>query len=195
MLEEYIVALRVAYPRLRLVPKSESRLCALIDRALRVLTLGGQSAFMKRYVTTLDQTIYLPSDWEGRSEAARYEVMRHEAVHLRQFRRLGLPWMAFLYLLPFFPLGLAWGRARLEWEAYAESLRARAELAGIEAAADPEYRAYIVRQFSSSAYGWMWPFPSQVGRWIDRELATLRAQALDSASGPSPAPAGRSAPR
>ena len=43
--------------------------------------------------------------------------------------------MAFVYLVPFFPLFLAWGRARLEWEAYVETIRATAEVRGLDAAA------------------------------------------------------------
>jgi len=32
--------------------------------------------------------------------------------------------MALVYLLPVLPLFLAWGRARIEWEAYVETIRA-----------------------------------------------------------------------
>ena len=177
-LESFVSELRREYPGLRLLDKRGSVLCRLIDRSLRALTLGGQSSFMTRYVTTLGRTIYLPSDWEGREAAARYEVLRHEAVHLAQFARLGWARMSLLYLLPILPLGLAWGRARLEWEAYAETLRARAEMGGLEAAADPAFADYIVRQFTSAAYGWMWPFPSQVRGWIERELETIRQELL-----------------
>ena len=37
----------------------------------------------------------------------------------------------------------------------------------------PELRAHVVRQFTSAAYGWMWPFPGAIERWIDEVLATL----------------------
>ena len=48
--------------------------------------------------------------------------LRHERVHLRQRERMGDVGMAFVYLLPFFPLFLAYGgRARIEWEAYEEN--------------------------------------------------------------------------
>jgi hypothetical protein len=83
--------------------------------------------------------------------------------------------MALLYLLPFFPLGLAYGRARLEWEAYRETLRARAEIGGIEAARDPRFREEIVERFVGPDYGWMWPFPQMVGRWYDHEIAQLES--------------------
>ena len=83
--------------------------------------------------------------------------------------------MSFLYLLPFFPLGLAYGRARIEWEAYAETLRATAELKGLDAARALSMRLYVVQQFTSSAYGWMWPFPSAINKWYDEVLTELEA--------------------
>lgn len=175
MLDEYLEELRLEFPRLRIVDKADDPLSRVIDGALRVLTLGGQSAYMTRYVTTLGRSIYLPLGWQERPEVERYLVMRHEAVHLRQFARMGRVGMALVYLLPVVPMGLAWGRARIEWEAYAETLRATAEAKGIEAAMDPTLHAHIVTQFTSAAYGWMWPFPRTVQSWIDeviREMTT-----------------------
>jgi hypothetical protein len=171
--ERYLAVLREEFPRLRVVDKESDAFSRLVDRALRVITLGGQSAYMTRYVTTIGATIYLPSSWRERSAESRYVTLRHEAVHLRQFRRHGLVPMALLYLVPILPLGLAWGRARLEWEGYAETLRATRDVHGLDAARDPALHAYIVRQFTGPAYGWMWPFPSAVRRWIDLTLSEL----------------------
>lgn len=173
----YLEALRREFPALRVVRKEDDALSRAIDAALRLVTLGGQSAYLTRYVTTLGQTLYVPSDWDARDDAARYCVLRHEAVHLRQFRRFGRVGMALLYLGPFLPLGLAYGRARLEWEAYAETIRATAEVYGLEAAASPALRAHIVAQFTGPAYGWMWPFSRTVSRWVDDAVAALRPTA------------------
>jgi hypothetical protein len=87
--------------------------------------------------------------------------------------------MALLYLLPFFPLGLAYGRARIEWEAYSETLRATLERKGRAAAFDPALRRRIVSRFTGPAYGWMWPFRRDVERWYDSlldELAKTREE-------------------
>jgi hypothetical protein len=70
-------------------------------------------------------------------------------------------------------VGLAYGRARIEWEAYAETLAAYVDVYGMKYARSPEVRAHILKQFTSPAYGWMWPFPSQVNRWIDEALEAL----------------------
>jgi hypothetical protein len=174
--ERYLEELRAEFPRLRVIEKARSPFSRLIDIALRIVTLGGQRHFLTRYVTTIGTTIYLPEGWERRSPESRYVTLRHEAVHLRQFRRYGLVGTALLYLLPVLPLGLAYGRARLEWEAYAETLRATREVFGRDAAHDHELHTHIVRQFTGPAYGWMWPFPCVVRRWIDRALGELEVE-------------------
>lgn len=172
--EEDVAALeremRREFPRLRFIQKEGDALSRLIDFALRIVTLGGQRGYMTRYVTTIGATIWLPRGWELRTALDRIATLRHERVHLRQFERFGLVGMSAIYLLPFFPVGLAYGRARLEWEAYAETIRAIAELGGPQAARAPALREHIAAQFTSAAYGWMWPFPRTVHRWIDRLL-------------------------
>jgi len=155
------------------IEKAGDPFSKLIDGALRVLTLGGQRHYLTRYVTTMGSTLFLPTGWAERSAESRYITLRHEAVHLRQFRRYGRVGTALLYLLPILPLGLAYGRAWLEWEAYAETLRATFEVAGLEAARDPKLHAHIVAQFTGPAYGWMWPFPRAVNGWIDRVVLEL----------------------
>ncbi|AKF06687.1 hypothetical protein [Sandaracinus amylolyticus] len=169
----YVESLQREFPGLRVISKRGHTMSIVIDRLLKIVTLGGQSAYLTRYTTVLGRTIYTPTEWEQRDPRERYVTMRHEAVHLRQSRRYGMLLMSVLYALPFFPLGLAYGRARIEWEAYAETFRAVAEVWGPARARSPEMRAHVLKQFTSPAYGWMWPFPKQVNRWIDEVLATL----------------------
>jgi hypothetical protein len=84
--------------------------------------------------------------------------------------------MTFLYLLPFFPLGLAYGRARIEWEAYTETQRATAELLGRDALHSRALRERIVGRFTGPDYGWMWPFRKQVERWYDAAVAQIERE-------------------
>ena len=79
--------------------------------------------------------------------------------------------MTFVYLVPFLPLFLAYGRARIEWEAYVETLRATAEVYGLPAARG--LRETIVRRFVGADYGWMWPFPRAIHRWFDEAIAQI----------------------
>jgi hypothetical protein len=157
-----------------LVYKSDSWLQRAIDRALRVLTFGAMNSYLSGYVTTIGRTIYLPDDWELTAPGRRWETLEHELVHVGQFERYGFVGMAVLYLLVPLPMGLAWFRARLEWEAYRVTIRCVAELEGIEAARDPSFREEIVRRFTGPDYGYMWPFARSVRRWIEGELATIQ---------------------
>lgn len=143
------------------------------DRVLRALTFGKMKGYLSAYVTTLGHTVYVPDDFEHWPPLRREQVMRHEHVHVRQFERYG--WLVMMLVYGFLPLpiGLAYGRARLEWEAYEETLRAVAETEGLAAAHSPRLRREIVRRFVSADYLWMWPFPRTIERWIDEALLRI----------------------
>ncbi len=166
------------FPTFEVLRKRDSPLQRFIGAALAVITLGGQRGYLTRYHTVLFGKLYVPDAWDGMDDAARYILLRHERVHLRQRARMGDAAMAVVYLLPVFPLFLAWGRARLEWEAYAETIRATAELLGLDAARALEDE--IVRRYVGPDYGWMWPFPGAVRRWF-REAIDEVARGADAA--------------
>jgi hypothetical protein len=161
------------FPRFRILPKSESRLMSAIDQFLRAVTLGRQTRFLTEYHTVLGHTLYVAPSWKTMSARDKMVLLRHERVHLRQSRRLGSIAMAFIYLIPFFPLGLAYGRAKLEWEAYRETLRATLELMGPEAVSSETLRLRIVSRFTGPDYGWMWPFRKSVEAWYDTFVGEL----------------------
>jgi hypothetical protein len=165
--------LRVEFPAFRIVRKSESGLSRLIDVLLKAVTVGGQRRYMTHYHTVIGKTLYVPPTWAHMRAIDRIILLRHERVHLRQSRRYGFGLMAFLYLVPFFPLGLAYGRARFEWEAYEETIRATAEYYGLDSVKNGTLKANIVRRFTGPDYGWMWPFPNVVGRWYDRAVEAI----------------------
>jgi hypothetical protein len=147
----------------------------LAATVLRVLTFGGQRTYLTHYVTTLGHTIYVPDDFDEWEAGDAWRILRHELVHVAQFERYG--WLLMIVVYGFFPLpaGLAYGRARLEWEAYAETLRATAEIDGVEAARDPALHARITGRFTGPDYGWMWPFPRVVRGWIAEEVRRIEA--------------------
>jgi hypothetical protein len=168
-----VAALTREFPRLRIVRKDRSRLHRAIHTGLRAATFGRMTSYLDAFQTTIGCTIYVTPDWDDWDADRRYVTLRHEAVHLRQFRRFGLVGMAVLYVLLPLPMGLAWCRARFEQEAYAESIRAAAEVWGAGYPRRAEYRRYVIDQFTGAAYGWMWPFRASLERWYDRVLASL----------------------
>ncbi len=160
------------FPTFAVHRKRDDPLQRALHVALMWLTLGGQCVYLTGYYTVMFGKLWVPDSWDSLDDEGRYILLRHERVHLRQRARLGDVAMAFVYLIPFFPLGLAYGRARLEWEAYSETLRATAEVSGADAA--EALRPRIVSRFVGGDYGWMWPFPSQVNRWFDIVMAEIR---------------------
>ncbi len=171
--DRLLVEIVAEFPGFRLIPKAESPFQKLIHKALVVLTLGQMRGYLDSYQTTLGQRIYVTPSWEARSKADRYMVLCHERIHMRQFRRFTWPGMTLLYLLIPLPMGLAYFRARFEMEAYAESIRAAAEIYGKAHVEESSFREHILKQFSGASYGWMWPFPEFMARWYQRQLDTL----------------------
>jgi hypothetical protein len=178
--DRLVAEIREEFPAFRIVEKEQSLLSRAIDVALRAVTLGAQNRFMTEYHTVIGHTLYVPASWARLRDIDRVILLRHERIHLRQRERYGFVLMAFLYLLPFLPLGLAYGRARLEWEAYVETLRATAEHYGVGAVRAAELREHIVKRFIGADYGWMWPFPRTVERWYDQAIAQIEREVASS---------------
>jgi hypothetical protein len=171
--EALLDELRISYPRFRVVNKADSRLHRAIHYALLGLTVGQMRSYLDSFQTTIGNTVYVTPSWWELSDDERYVTMRHEAIHLAQFRKFTVPGMAMLYIFLPLPMGLAWFRAYFEREAYAESIRAAAEVWGRDYPSSAHYRKYILSQFTGASYGWMWPFRGSLNRWYDQVLASL----------------------
>jgi hypothetical protein len=172
--ERLLDAIRVEFPSFEIRPKRGFPLQRAIAVALAIVTLGGQRAYLSRYHTVLFGKLYVSDAWKEMDDDDRYILLRHERVHLRQRRRMGDLTMALVYIFPILPLFVAWGRARLEWEAYIETIRATAEVRGLDAARALE--SEIVRRYVGPDYGWMWPFPRAVRRWFGDVIQSLEAE-------------------
>jgi hypothetical protein len=174
--EQLLEEIRQEFPGFRVVRKTDSWTQRAIHQALRVLTFGAQSAYLASYQTTIRRTVYVTADWDRLSDAQRYVTMRHEREHLRQFRRYTTPLMTLLYLFGPLPVGLSWFRAHFEKQGYAESIRAAAEVYGLAHVREPRYREYVVAQFLSGSYGWMWPFRRSIENWYDSVVTELQSK-------------------
>ncbi len=174
--EQLVDDLRTEFPRFRIVRKDQSAFHRAIHYALIAVTFGRMRTYLDSFQTTIGATVYVTSDWDDWEPDRRYVTLRHEAIHLRQFRRFTLPGMAVLYVLLPLPIGLAWFRTHFEKEAYAESIRAAAEVWGSDYPKRPDFRNHVVSQFVGANYGWMWPFRTAIERWYDEILATLGQQ-------------------
>lgn len=117
-----------------------------------------------RFLFTWWSTVYVGSSWGTASPNSKYVLLRHELVHVRQFHSFPLGrklWilnhvlMPLLYLLA---LPVRWTiRARLEREAYTQSLLAEKEISGHLSEHRMEQNAKrLSRTFGGASYAWMW---------------------------------------
>lgn len=129
-------------------------------------------AFMDSFTTTIGYTVYMPAKVraDGREGVA---VLRHERVHLEQFRRHPL-WYPLSYLLVL-PAGVTM-RARWEMEAYVETMRVELERTGGVSDATLDR---LERLFCGPAYLFM----DVRRRRVRRRLAEARARLLAQGSG------------
>jgi hypothetical protein len=160
-------------------PKASRWYWKVLAFLLTVISFG-QIKFMDTSVTTLVNRIGTPSTWDPNDVENSYEVLLHESTHVRQYKKYGFGniWfgavvVGFAYLLLPFPVGIAYCRARIEWEAYEQSIRAIIQTYGVDAVKEPDMKAFFVSQFTSAAYLWMWPFPGQVSKWYDAAVARI----------------------
>ena len=164
------------FPDFKIVAKSTSRLMSAIAVALRIVSFGAMSTFATRFTTTIGNTIYTPSVWGSFEDHQRVGILRHERIHMRQNRRMGSLQFKAYYLFWFFPVVFALGRAKLEMEAYEESMRCTAAYFGIEVLHRSSYRNQMVGHFTGPEYIWMWPFQKSVERWYDGVVSELQKE-------------------
>jgi len=157
----------------------------ILSAVILVLTFGYVN-MLKKFWTTIGNVVYVPKRVDAKGRVFRYgdlpytdyRTLSHEMVHVRQFYKWGFPGIkggravgvvlvGLYYFFVFFPVGLAYGRYRLEREAYLGGLLA-AKSIGLEI---PPLMEKAIRYCSTSPeYLWMWPFPRSVRRWFEYQL-------------------------
>lgn len=159
------------FPSFSVRYKKDSLWMKFLGFLFRVLTFGLANTFMTDYTTTVGNIVYVPSKWDTFSSRAQATTLRHERVHMRQARKHGRLMFGFLYFFVYFPIGFAWWRAKLEMEAYEESMTAVEEYGGN--ILHPEYRDAMISHFTGPAYFWMWPFKKSISKWFDQTAARI----------------------
>ena len=126
---------------------------------------------------TVGLRIWLPHTWESLSPGRRYAILRHEAVHVAQYTRLGMG-NAWLGVLPFLlcylflpvPVWFAWFRWHWEREAFQAQMQAEVLASGAEGLLTRR-ASYVTLFQGKGAYFWCWPWSGAVERWIDAAMA------------------------
>lgn len=167
-----LVGLQAEIPGFSLRYKDESP----SQRLVAALVWPFNRRYLQDYTTVLFGRVYLPSRrWRAAvGEAAIYEILSHEAVHLRDARCFPLVFELSYLLLPLPALLTA--PAGWEWRGYRASMRARLEL-GLPV--DDGWIEAVVQRFVGADYLYMWPFPAM----LRRRLVALRAALRDEVAG------------
>ena len=161
MINRYEILLAEAkaeYPRLTIRPRKSSWLQHVFN-ILGLFTKQDYSSFS----TTIFSTIYTEDDWEERSPDRKYQLLRHELVHVDQAHRFPLGrrlWFinhllfAICYLLV---LPVKWTmRAKFEREGYFQTLLVEWELYGTISEERMESNArWLAETFGGPAYAFM----------------------------------------
>tara|TARA_Y100000310_G_scaffold81973_1_gene78581 strand:- start:132 stop:809 length:678 start_codon:yes stop_codon:yes gene_type:complete len=184
--EEYI---REKIPGFEIIEKSESLWMKILSKILFFTP-----DFMERFVTTFYPKVYVPSKvrWEANNFFSII-TLTHEYVHLADRKRLNLLFN-FLYLSPqvlvvfalLYPINLwfllfllcllpipSLGRAWAEFRGYRMSMATYYWLTGERYSAE-----FMIHQFISSNYYWMFPFRGILKRAFDRDFKKVVADDL-----------------
>lgn len=113
------------------------------------------------YWTTVGDTIYYPYIYDLKTAQSFTEIIEHEQVHLRQYKKYGTVPFLFLYALVFLPVFLSYFRWKFEREAY---------LVGIVKYGD---NIDEVVKVLWNGYGCPWP-KTLMRRWFVKQLAEAK---------------------
>lgn len=176
--ELLMVKLQQELPRLRLIRRCDSLFLKILFWPLTKILRRKYDTFS----TTIGNTVYVPDDWYSWSDDAKYKLLRHEIMHVRQFnaypfsciKNTNFWWLnafivGFLYLLV---LPVRWTmRAEFEREGYTQTLLVAHELGLLTKENQLEYADWMAEIFGGSCYAWMWN-RNKAYRWA---LATIIA--------------------
>jgi len=146
------------FPRLRIVNRQRSMLLRVLFWPLTVCGVD-----YSNFATTLGSTIYVPAAWGTWTDLERYQLLRHEKVHVAQFNLWPIPvrwlWplnyvlMSLCYLFAF-PVLLT-TRAYFERQAYTQTMLAHHEDGSWSLHNWDAFAEWLARTFSNSSYLWM----------------------------------------
>ncbi len=143
-----------------------------MQRAIARLIRPFNGGYLTHYTTVWFGRVCFPSRaWCcEQGPDALYVTLRHEAVHLRDARRLPVLFeLSYLFALPAVFTARAWW----EWRGYAETLRAVHELRGT---IPDTLLDHVALQFTGPAYLYMCPFPGFVRRRLTRLRDEIEAE-------------------
>ena len=162
LFEQYIEQLKAEFSKFELVEKENSKLMKFLNFFARLW----MPTFLTTVTTVLGYTVYMPKAQIGTDSG--YVILRHEAVHMRDFKK----WWYLQTITYFIPPAGPSMKAIWEFRGYMETLRVWHELGW---SIDDEHIDWLVSQFTTSAYLWMWPFKASLTQKFKAERDRLNS--------------------
>lgn len=182
-------------------PKSESALLKLLAPIVKLFN----EQFMKSFVTTIGNTIWVPDGWQDEGDPkSRLQTIAHEVLHIKQSAEQSHFIHGFLYLFPqslaafsllsllAIPFGLGWlwcllfllclaplpapFRYHKELEAYRVRILFFKHVYTSNEELFKWAKDLIVLNMTKSNYYFAWPFPKFVRKDLDDETALDKKQ-------------------
>lgn len=159
--DDYAVALKQEFPKFKIVEKGSSGLMRFLNFFVKLWN----PRFMTNMTTVLGTTVYMPQYLIGTDDG--YVILRHEAIHMRDFKK----WWMLMPITYFIPPAGPSMKAIWEFRGYKETLRVWHELGW---RTDDAMIDWLVSQFTGPAYLWMWPFKASLTKKFKAERDRLR---------------------
>lgn len=157
---DYSAALKQEFPKFKIVEKETSGFMKFLNFFAKLW----MPTFQTTVTTVIGTTVYMPKLLIG--TMGGYVVLRHEAIHMRDSKKWWLL-QPISYFIP--PAGPSF-KAIWEFRGYMETLRVHHELGWNT---DDNFIEWLVSQFTSSAYLWMWPFKASLTKKFKAERDRL----------------------
>jgi len=172
-LRSILTEIRVLYPNIRIAAKRDVWWSYIIHAVVCLLTLFRNRKYLSDYTSTFKNTILLSDKLDDYLRSKRYNhhisayfVLKHEAVHLKQFQKLGTIGVFSRYVWP--PFIKTRRASDIELPAYSESLISRIKYLG--KAPSSIYREWWISNFTGPSYGWMYTNRKTVEMWYEVSL-------------------------
>lgn len=164
--------MRPSWHMIKLIPKQNHWPSRLIDRLLRIISFGKMHTYVSDYATTWGEKIYTPVKWNSLTIQQRNVILAHEQVHVDQYKRFGKVLMTLIYIAPL-PIFLAYGRYRIELEAFKATANAMLREYGPGILEGEGFANWTAEQLGGPSYIWAWPFKKSIKKKMMAYLAEL----------------------
>jgi hypothetical protein len=159
-ISSYILQLKKEFPKLQIQEKKSAVMKFFFS--LPII----KRFRLQEYTQAINNTIWLSCNWSKLTSFKKLSILKHEREHLLQFQKYGPILMSILYLFIFFPIGLAYFRAKFERQGLIRNMEMYVEHFGNNSKTMNICRDKYMRVLCGPSYLYAWPFKKAVTKWF-----------------------------